>query len=77
MITPRFYFQRGQKSDRDWIESQMQHIPEPRQQEVADEYERLYERQRIRHFGRKLANTYLLNVARECRQNNYVKKNQS
>ena len=77
MITPRFYFQRGQKSDRDWIERCMGAIPESRQQEVADEYEKLYERQRSRHVGRKSANTYLLNVAQECRQNNYVKKNQS
>ena len=77
MITPRFYFQRGQKSDRDWIERCMFAIPESRQQEVADEYEKLYERQRSRHVGRKSANTYLLNVAQECRQNNYVKKNQS
>ena len=77
MITPRFYFQRGQKSDRDWIESQMKHVPESRQQEVSDQYEKLYTNNTNRHAGRKLANTYLLNVARECRQNKYVKKNQS
>ena len=73
MITPRFYFQRGKKSDRDWIERCMFAIPESRQQEVADKYEKLYEAQRSRHIGRKLANTYLLNVAQECRQDKYGK----
>ena len=74
MITPKFYFQRGKKSDRDWIERCMSSIPENRQQEVADKYEKLYEVQRSRHVGRKSANTYLLNVAQECRQDKYGKQ---
>ena len=76
MITPRFYFQRGQKSDRDWIERCLHSIPENRHAEISSEYEKLYENQVSRHSGRKFANTFLLAVAQEYRRDEYVKKNQ-
>ena len=42
MITPKFYFCRGGVSDRKDIERCMIHIPEGKQQQVCDEYERRY-----------------------------------
>ena len=63
MITPRFYFQRGQKSDRDWIESKMQHIPDAEQEAIADEYEHLYMSTNGGSRGR--ANKWLFSVAKK------------
>jgi len=63
MITPRFYYQRGKTSDRDWIESKMEHIPETEQGRVAGEYERIYMSEKGGSRGR--ANTWLYNEARK------------
>lgn len=60
MIYPTRYHYRGRwGSDKDFILARMAHIPEPKQQEVSDQYEKLYLRQ-----GRKEANTYLHELAR-------------
>ena len=72
MITPRFYFQRGQKSDRAWIENCMSHIPLAKQEAVADEYERRYNAPTQRYQGRDAANEYLRDIAKEYRQDAYV-----
>ena len=59
MIMPRFYYQRGKASDRDWIEDKMGHIPVAERQEVADEYERKYMKE-----GRMIANFWLFTEAK-------------
>lgn len=63
MIMPRFYYQRGKKSDRDWIEDKLLHIPVAERQEVADEYERKYMSKTPGNRGR--ANTWLFSVAKK------------
>lgn len=66
VIYPRFYQYKKGKSDRDWIFSRMAVIPKEKQQEVADEYERIYlsgDRQ-----SRNRANTWLNGVAMEYRR---------
>ena len=78
MITPKFWMYRRKKSDRIWIENQMKYVPADKQQEVSDQYERIL-RSDPAHIwnSRDKANSYLLAVAREYRQDAYVKKNQS
>jgi len=73
MIYPKYYYQRGKESDRDWILVRMRVIPESMKQEVADKYEKLY---RTEKDGRKKANTYLHNIAKEYRLSatNKIKK---
>lgn len=63
MIMPRFYYQRGKTSDRDWIEDKLLHIPVAERQEVADEYERKYMSKTDGSRGR--ANTWLFSVAKK------------
>ena len=63
MIMPRFYYQRGKKSDRDWIEVKMEHIPAAERQEVAHEYELKFMDKVI--GGRGVANKWLLSVAKK------------
>ena len=67
MITPKFYFCRGGVSDRDGIEACMRHIPEDKQQQISDEYERRYLKNG--HIdvseARKEANKWLGDVARK------------
>ena len=63
MIMPRFYYQRGKTSDRDWIEDKMGHIPAAERQEAADEYERKY---MVRRGGdRRGANEWLYDLAKK------------
>ena len=77
MIMPIIWTQRGKKSDRTWIESQMIHIPAGQQQAVADEYVRklsngagsLWER-------RRQARIYLQAISLECRQDKYAQQKQ-
>lgn len=65
-IMPKFYFGRLRgNSDRDWIQRRMAVIPEDKQQEVADEYERKYRNEKS--FNRKKANTWLNGIAQEYR----------
>jgi len=60
LIYPIIYHYRGRwGSDKDFILKRMAHIPPDKQQEVSDEYERLYTKE-----GRKSANTYLHELAR-------------
>lgn len=61
MIYPKLYHYRGRferwgkdGSDKDFILKLMRHIPPSRQQEVSDQYERLFTGE-----GRKAANEYL------------------
>ena len=63
MIMPRFYYQRGKTSDRDWIEDKLLHIPVAERQEVADEYERLYMSKNAGSRGR--ANTFLFGASKK------------
>lgn len=67
LIIPQVYYYRKDVSDRDWIESRMVEIPEEKRQEVADEYERIFMNTTGRR-DRKGANTYINNIALECRQ---------
>ena len=60
---PKYYFCKRGHSDRSWIFSRIKHIPEHRQQEVADNYEHIYLTTPIN--ARRKANEYLNNVARE------------
>ncbi len=60
MIMPRFYYQRGKTSDRDWVEDKMLHIPAAERQEVADEYERKYMRE-----SRVIANDWVFKLAKK------------
>lgn len=64
MIYPKFYYQRGKESDRDWILSRMSYIPESQKEMVSEKYEELFLSGR---GGRKEANTYLQGVATEFR----------
>ena len=57
---PLWYHHRG-KSDRDWIFQRMAVIPKSKQQEVAEEYERLFLRSKPN--GRRPANEYLHKIA--------------
>lgn len=61
---PKFYFQRGKQSDKDWIMSRMCRIPPDRQSEIAREYEARY-LLGTKSQGRRIANTYLQQVAKE------------
>lgn len=60
MIMPRFYYQRGKTSDRDWVEDKMGHIPAAERQEAADEYERKYMRE-----SRVIANDWVFELAKK------------
>jgi hypothetical protein len=66
MLYPKFYYQRGRVSDRDWVLGRMSIIPEDKKQSVCDEYEKLFLSGK---GGRKLANTYLNGIAKEYRLN--------
>lgn len=70
MILPKWYYYRAGKSDRQFIEARMSHIPADKQQAVADEYERLYGVNGYRNVkeGRKAANTYLHEEAKKHQQ---------
>ncbi len=70
VISPKFYFQRGTKSDRNWIEARMAEIPDDQKQRIADAYDIKYMQCR----SRKEANTWLSSVAFEYRQENYGKQ---
>ena len=74
MIMPKVYLQQGKKSDRDWIQNCMNHIPLAKQEAVADEYERRYNSKKQRYQGRDAANEYLRDIAREYRQEAYAKQ---
>ncbi len=67
MITPKFYFCRAGVSDRYKIEACMRHIPESKQQQVSDEYERRYLKNgHVNVSGaREEANKWLGDVARK------------
>ena len=66
MITPKFYFCRAGVSDRCKIEACMRHIPEDKQQQVSDEYERRYLKNGHVNVSeaREEANKWLGDVAR-------------
>ena len=68
-IYPKFYFCMGKVSDKVWIFSRMNDIPQDRRQEVATEYENLYLAERSPWVARKKANTFLNGVAHEYRVN--------
>ena len=74
MIMPKVYLQQGKKSDRDWIQNCMNHIPLAKQEAVADEYERRYNAPTQRYHGRDAANEYLRDIAREYRQDKYAQQ---
>lgn len=57
---PKFYHYRKGVSDKGWVFHRLSCIPENMQLEVSREYEHLFLVK-----GRKAANTYLNNVARE------------
>lgn len=67
MIYPIRYYCRGKVSNKDFILARMAHIPPSKQQEVSDNYDRLF----LPRDGscmaqcRKNANTYLHNEARK------------
>ena len=65
MIYPIRYYYRGGVSDKDFILSLMEHVPEHKQQEVSDKYELLYLQDGSINVtkGRKEANEYLEAVA--------------
>jgi len=58
-MPPIYYYSRW-GSDREWIERRMAVIPPDQQQDVANEYWRIYMR---KDGGRKAANTYLQGIA--------------
>lgn len=67
MIYPIRYYYRGGVSDKKFILARMAHIPEDKQQEVSDHYDKLYMQDgsiRVAK-GRKEANIYLHNEARK------------
>jgi hypothetical protein len=66
LVYPRFYYQRGQKSDRNWILHRMQAIPEKMRVEVAEKYEQIY---LGNNQGRKQANNYLNGLYLEIKNN--------
>lgn len=70
MILPKWYFYRGHCSDLDFIKARMSHIPKEKQQGVSDEYERLFcDNQPVAMaVGRKQANEYLHELAKQYRQ---------
>lgn len=70
MILPKWYFYRGHCNDLDFIKARMSHIPKEKQQSVSDEYERLFcDGQPVaKAAGRKKANEYLHNIAKQYRQ---------
>jgi hypothetical protein len=71
MILPKWYYYRAGTSDRDKVIKCMQHIPDELQQEVSDQYEKLYLMNG--HIdvseGRAVANKYLGDKARAFRGN--------
>lgn len=73
VIMPDFYYSRLASSDRDWIRKRMAVIPEDMQQDVANEYEKLYLGEES--FGRNKANTYLNGLATEYRDQLRAKQN--
>ncbi|MBD1583477.1 hypothetical protein [Pseudoalteromonas sp. S16_S37] len=66
VIYPKYYHSRAGDSDANWIYARMRVIPADKQQEVADEYERIY-RTTVRKDARGAANTYLHNIAKQYR----------
>ena len=69
---PLFYFQRGKESDINWILARMAYIPLNKQEEVSDQYVKLFQEKN----GRRKANEYLNNVAREWNKQNYLARGQ-
>ncbi len=65
-IMPKFYSYSRWGSEKGWIMVRMAVIPAHKQQEVADEYDRLYMAKN--YSGRRQANEYLNGVAREYRE---------
>lgn len=66
-IMPLFYHGRLKgNSDKHWIMGRMSFIPEDKQQEIAEEYSRIYQSEKV--MARKKANTWLDGVAREYRE---------
>ena len=65
MIYPKFWFNRGGVSDRDWVFSMMKFIPEDKKRDVAGSYENLYLKDNA--SGRKAANIYLHGEAKKYR----------
>ena len=70
LIYPLFYYCRPWSSDRDGIHQRMKVIPAGQQQEVANQYERLF---MVPEGGRKAANAYLDKTAREFMGKEYNK----
>ena len=71
MILPKWYYYRAGTSDRDKIIKCMRHIPDELQQEVSDQYEKLYLMNGHINVseGRAAANKYLGDKARAFRGN--------
>ena len=70
VIVPLFYFSRVRRSDRAEIIRRMAVIPQDRQQEVANEYSRIYNTVRQESGvwdARSAANEYLSSVANPYR----------
>ncbi len=67
MIYPIRYYYRGGVNDKDFILTRMAHIPPDKQQEVSDNYDKLYMQNGSINVakGREEANTYLHNEARK------------
>lgn len=65
VIYPLWYHNKKGENDLKWILQRMAVIPKSKQQEVADQYERLFIKNKP--FGRKPANEYLHSVAVEYR----------
>lgn len=70
-IYPKFYYCANGVSDKLWIFDRLKYVPESKKIEVCYEYERLY--LSVRN-GRRIANTYLNQVAKEFRQAEYEQK---
>lgn len=61
---PQFYFGRiNGNSDRYWIETRMNWIPEDKQKEIAEKYSQIYLSEKT--TARKKANVWLNDIARE------------
>ena len=73
MIYPKYYYCKRGDSDRDRILHNMKFIPEHKQQEVSDEYDRIY-RASKQNSARTLANNYLKGIAMEYHHENIKKR---
>lgn len=60
--SPKFYHYKKDESDRDWVLQRMAYIPIEIQEEVANNYEKLFLET---GSGRRAANTYLNDTAKE------------